>query len=88
MKPKQTIAAMFILCPKEVFERYNIRTTIVIMFQKPSRIITNAAVALSQILFPKIPKMSQTKQLKKPTKLNKRANKSVIVFSLLYRDIC
>ena len=78
-KPKQTIAAKFILCPKEVFERYNIRTTIVIMFQKPSRIITNAAVALSQILFPNIPKMNQTKQLKIPTKLHKLTIKSVDV---------
>ena len=87
MKPKQTIAAMFILFPKEEFERYSIRTTIVIMFQKPSRIITNAAVALSQILFPYNPKMSQTKQLIIPTKLHKLTIKSVIVFSLLYSDV-
>ena len=88
MKPKQTIAAMFIPFPKEVFERYTIRTTIVIMFQKPSRIITNAAVAFSQILFPNIPKMNQTKQLIIPTKLHKLTIKSVIVFSLLYSDVC
>lgn len=79
---------MFIPFPKEVFERYSIRTTIVRMFQKPSRIITNAAVAFSQILFPNIPKMSQTKQLKIPTKLHKLTIKSVIVFSLLYSDVC
>ena len=88
IKPKQTIAAMFSLFPNEVFERYCIRTTIVRMFQKPSRIITNAAVALSQILFPYNPKMSQTKQLIIPTKLHKLTIKSVIVFSLLYCDIC
>lgn len=83
MKPKQTMAVMFIPVPKDVFERYSIRTTIVRMFHKPSRIITNAAVALSQILFPNTPKMNQTKQLKIPTKLNKQAIKSVIIFSLL-----
>ena len=88
MKPKQTMPVMFNPVPKEVFERYSIRTTIVRMFHKPSRIITNAAVACSQILFPKIPKMNQTMQLNIPTKLSKQAIKSVIVFSLLYRDIC
>ena len=88
MKPKETIPAMFNPVPNEVFERYSIRTTIVRMFHKPSRIITNAAVARSQILFPNNPKMSQTTQLKIPTKLNKLAIKSFIVFSLLYSDVC